>query len=439
LRRTGARCDTEAVDPTKAHTVHVVKQGTVIGPDGLRRAIRDSPVRIGRDRGCELVVDDPAVSAVHCDVFPDTEGVALRDLGSKNGTFVHGTRIRHAWLTNACSITIGGSSIRFEPEGREATELQAVDRFGPLHGSSTAMRRVYRLIKEVASTEVAVRITGESGTGKDVVARTIHDASRRARGPFVVVDCGSIPASLIEGHLFGHERGAYTHAVDRTDGALRAAHGGTLFLDEIGELPLDLQPKLLRALSDRQVQRVGGKKYDEIDIRLLSATHRDVERMTNAGEFRLDLFFRLGAIKLELPPLRERREDIPLIVKAYCDKIGAAERAGAVVALLGREIAQRHWSGNVRELVAITDAVAQLSPDAEALIDVLGRQAGHAAAPIGAFAQAKTAVMDAFEHEYFERLAHDCQGNITEMMRRSGVQRHRIREHLRRLGLYTHG
>jgi len=274
---------------TRARVLHwFVRGGTARTPDGKSVTIDVDPLVVGRDAGAQIRLDDPEVSAIHCELRAVNEGVLVRDLGSTNGTFApSGLRIRECVLTTATEITVGASKIAIEPRtDKQRVDVGYADRFGDLVGQSPKMRRVFGVLEKVAKTPLSILILGETGTGKEVVAKSVHNAGDRKDGPFVVVDCGSIPATLAESILFGHEKGAFTGATERKKGALAEAHGGTLFLDELGELPLDLQPKLLRVLAERQVKRVGGSAVEPIDVRVLAATRRDLGAEMNAGRFR---------------------------------------------------------------------------------------------------------------------------------------------------------
>jgi hypothetical protein len=246
-------------DATRASALQWFVRGgtlTIAGRPPVR--VNVEPILVGRDPSCPLALDDREVSALHCELRAEGPGVLLRDLGSKNGTFVGGLRVREAHLTEACALQVGGARLSFEPQGgRERVDVGFEEGFGRLVGSAPRMRHLFRLLREVAPTELSVLVTGETGTGKELVAQALHEESARAAGPFVVVDCGSIPGPLAESLLFGHEKGAFTGATERKGGAFHDAHRGTIFLDELGELPLELQPKLLRALAERKVKRVG--------------------------------------------------------------------------------------------------------------------------------------------------------------------------------------
>ncbi|MEA2751681.1 MAG: hypothetical protein QOI41_5824, partial [Myxococcales bacterium] len=273
---------------TRARVLHwFVRGGVARTPDGKEIAIDVDPLVIGRDEGAQIRLADPEVSALHCELRAVNEGVLVKDLGSTNGTFVGSVRIREGVITTASDVLVGSTRITIEPTtGKQRVDVGFADRFGDLVGSSPKMRRVFGVLEKVANTALSILILGETGTGKEVVAKSVHDASDRKGGPFVVLDCGSIPASLAESILFGHEKGVFTGATERKKGALAEAHGGTLFLDELGELPLELQPKLLRVLAERQVKRVGGNTLEPIDVRVLAATRRDLGVEMNAGRFR---------------------------------------------------------------------------------------------------------------------------------------------------------
>jgi DNA-binding NtrC family response regulator len=308
---------------------------------------------IGSQSGNDLCVPDPTVSRYHCELRLSNQRVAVEDLGSKNGTFVDGVQVKQAFLRASSVLRLGSTTIRFEL-GEEVNRLPVSQRasFGRLIGQSAAMRSVFGVLERAAPTESTLLLEGETGTGKTEAAESIHRASPRAGRPFVVVDCAAIPDNLLESELFGHERGAFTGAVARRQGAFEEADGGTLFLDEIGELPALLQPKLLRVLETRAIRRVGGTGTQKVDVRIIAATNRDLRAEVNAGRFRADLYFRLAVVRVALPPLRARTEDLPLIAEAMLRRLGAD---ATDLKLLARpDFHQRllgsAWPGNVREL-----------------------------------------------------------------------------------------
>src|SRR5580704_5551927 len=408
---------------TRTRAIHwFVRGGEAKGPDGKPVHIDVDPVIVGRDEGAQIVLADPEVSAFHCELRATNEGVLVKDLGSTNGTFIGGLRVHEVVFTSPVDLTLGQSKVHVEPSKSHRVDVGFADRFGPLVGTSPKMRRVFSVLDRVANTALSVLILGETGTGKELVAKAIHEASDRKTGPFVVVDCGSIPPTLAESILFGHQRGSFTGANERRKGALAEADGGTLFFDELGELPIELQPKLLRALAERQVKRVGASQFEAIDVRVLAATRRDLGAEMNAGRFRSDLFFRIAQVRIELPALRERLSDIPLLVEDVCQRVGKPQHVSMVLAWIEQRMASHDWPGNVRELVNVASVAATLADEPGAIDDVLtlarneGSSGGGATtAGDGGFGDAKRAAISAFEREYFTGLAKRCKGNVSEM------------------------
>jgi len=325
------------------------------GPaDELGRAYRGAArsVLIGSHASADLTLGDPFVSRVHARVDVEDIGFILRDLGSTNGTRIMGTRIREALLDDGAVIELGSTRVRFSLlQERFRIELSSEDVFEGLVGRSVPMRELFALLGRVAPSESTILIEGETGTGKELVARAIHQRSRRAGKPFVVFDCGAVPGGLIESALFGHEKGAYTGADRSMPGVFERADGGTVFLDELGELAPELQPKLLRVLEQGEVRRVGATETTAVDVRVVAATHRDLERMVAEGRFREDLFYRLAVIRLRVPPLRERRDDIPLLAAHFARAMDAGETlTPSVLETMFADFRDRDLPGNVREL-----------------------------------------------------------------------------------------
>ncbi len=343
------------------------------GPDTGKEVISDKErLRVGAHSSNDLVlVEDRTASRHHFEIQYTERGYLVIDLNSTNGTWLDGRRIERAYLSQGSQVRAGQTTLSFAPIDEEVTVEP--DRDGELCGmigQSVKMRQIFGLIKKIAPMDVSVIIQGETGTGKELVARAIHELSARKRGPMVVLDCGAIPPNLIESELFGHEKGAFTGAVASRPGAFERANGGTIFLDELGELRTDLQPKLLRVLENREVRRVGGNEVQEIDVRVIAATNRDLVKEISTGNFREDLYFRLSVINIQLPPLRQRREDIPHIIRK---ELGEAE----IVARHGKKIVsapamsvlmQYSWPGNIRELMNVISHVLTFS-DGE-LIDL---------------------------------------------------------------------
>ncbi|UJR78267.1 sigma-54 interaction domain-containing protein [Sandaracinus amylolyticus] len=332
---------------------HRQKVVVVAGPDrGLEAEITGNSLAIGTAPTNDLVLADDTVSRRHCMISVQRDRYVVRDLESTNGTIVDGTPVLEAFLAPGARIRLGDTEILFQPKKKwERIEQQSGDRFGQLWGRSEAMKPVFALLAKLAPTDLSCILVGETGTGKELAARAIHDASRRAAKPFVVVDCGAISDNLIESELFGHERGAFTGADRQRIGAFEAAHGGTVFLDEIGELPIDLQPKLLRVLERREIKRLGSTRLLEVDVRVVAATHRDLPGMVRQGQFREDLYYRLAEVVVSLPALRERRGDVGLLAQRILDEY--AEPGARPPQLDGsaiEELERRNWPGNVREL-----------------------------------------------------------------------------------------
>jgi transcriptional regulator with AAA-type ATPase domain len=320
-------------------------------PDGsTRRFVSETDrVSLGTHASNDHVVERDTVSRFDCELVIDERGIRVRDLSSKNGTFVDGVRIESAWLGPRHTLRLGEQSVAFElEEARASVALFTGESFGQMLGRSTAMRRAFAMLERCAAADITVLIEGESGTGKEGAAEAIHTESARKNGPFVVVDCSAIPPNLLESELFGHEKGAFTGADRAHKGAFEEAHGGTVFLDETGEVPIELQPKLLRVLERRQVRRLGSQRVLEVDVRFVAATKREV----NEGRFRQDLYFRLAVARVELPPLRERIEDLPTLTSSFLDQLHAspAQRARLLDPSFQERLARHPWPGNVREL-----------------------------------------------------------------------------------------
>lgn len=422
----------------RRQTYRYLTGGTLRHPDGRSVVIGAQPVTVGRAPSADLLIDDPAVSALHCELRGTAKGVVLRDLDSTNGTMVGDVAVGEALLTGRCAIRVGATELELQPADGPARMEDAplAPSFGPLIGGSALMRQLYQTLASVAPTELSVLITGETGTGKELVAQAIHQASRRSAGPFVVVDAGALPSGLAESLLFGHEKGAFTGAAARSAGAFLQANGGTLFIDELGELPEVTQPKLLRAIAERAVKRVGGSKYEPLDVRVVAATRRDLRRAINGGSFRDDLYFRVAQVRIELPPLRDRVDDIAPLVADVCRRLGRPDAAAQVTAYVQQRFKRYDWPGNVRELVSVASALAALMDSGVEGIDEMlpvehSRLRAEEAAPTSHFAQAKRE----FEAGYFGRLFAEAAGNISEIARRSGLARHQVRAYLKKHGL----
>jgi transcriptional regulator with PAS, ATPase and Fis domain len=340
------------------------------GAAGRPVVIGSEPLILGSSEDCNVRIEDPHVSRRHAEIQRGAGGVVLRDLGSRNGTLVGRIAVKEVVLSSGAEIRLGTTTLRFEMGGeagrlghlvndpvREQELAEAPSQFGAAIGASTPLRRVFALLARLAPTELTITLIGETGTGKDVLARAVHEASARARQPFVVFDCGAVAPNLIESELFGHVKGAFTGAVAERQGAFERAQGGTLFLDEIGELSLELQPKLLRVLEQRRLRRVGGGEDRPVDVRIVAATNRDLEAQVRNAAFRQDLYFRLSTAVLHVPPLRERAVDLPALVAHFVAELG---RPLSVTPETMQVLAGYEWPGNVRELKNVVTAAAAL-------------------------------------------------------------------------------
>ena len=318
---------------------------------GRTLTIEGRALSIGKDRTCDLRIADASVSRRHAAITPSPQGFLIEDLGSTNGTEVNDLVVKAALLTPGCTIRLGDVRLKFESASRELPVAeQAADRLEALVGSAPPMQRLYALIRQIAPTEATVVLHGETGTGKEVAARALHALSPRHARPFVVVDCTNLDRELITTELFGHRKGAFTGAVQAHRGAFERADGGTLFLDEIGELPAELQARLLGVLQRREVMPVGGDEPRPVDVRVLAATHRDLEAMSLSGAFREDLYFRLAVFTLEVPALRDRRADLPALAAHLLVTLAQGRPVPALSPAALASLAAHPWRGNVREL-----------------------------------------------------------------------------------------
>jgi transcriptional regulator with GAF, ATPase, and Fis domain len=405
---------------------------------GPHRCVVTGRTTLGAAPGAQVRIIDREVSRLHAELEPTDRGTWVRDLGSRNGTFVENLQVAAALLPDGARIRVGRTDVVLRyPAEASPVELWPKESFGGLIGASTPMRELFAQMSRVAQSDAPVLILGETGTGKELVARAIHDASARAGGPFVIVDCAALASSLIEGELFGHTRGAFTGAVAARAGSFEAANGGTIFLDEIGELPLELQPKLLRVLESRAVKRLGESEHRPIDVRLVAATHRDLRRMVNAGAFREDLYFRIAVLPLALPPLRARKDDVALLFRHFLAGRQTAEPVSE------QEIAEMPWLGNVRELrnfveracaIGAKDALRSSQPAIEAAGPAASDEAS-AVAFNQPFKEFRERWIDHGEREYLRRLLEHHGRNVPAAAEAAGLDRTYVYRLIRKHGL----
>jgi transcriptional regulator with GAF, ATPase, and Fis domain len=414
----------------------------IAGPDKGRECLSSgAELAVGSAASNDLVLTDPTVSRHHFVLAVGPDSVILRDLDSTNGTALAGYRVGTAHLKPGAQVVIGLTTLRLDDVAEELREpLSEQDRFGRALGKSIAMRRLFAMLPRIAAADATVLIEGETGTGKGVLAEAIHSASPRSAGPFVVVDCASIPPSLIEAELFGHTRGAFTGAATARAGAFEAATGGTVFLDEIGELPLDMQPKLLRALEERIVKRVGSVDPVRLDVRVIAATNRNLRQAVNRGAFRADLYFRLNIVRIEVPPLRDRRDDIALLAASFYEQFVGQPGAIAPAELIDH-LCRLDWPGNVRELRnAVERAVLMQDPalwqditsgldDARAApADNSGAATGYQLDEALSFRAAKERVMSHWERWFVGELMQRHGGSVSRAARAARMDRTHLRE-----------
>jgi two-component system, NtrC family, response regulator HydG len=383
---------------------------------------------LGSGPACEILLHDREVSRRHAALESAGRRLRIIDLGSTNGTFVDGVAIVEAFLRGGEIVRLGSTALQLECGPAAAhPPLPARTSFGHLVGASTEMRRLYPLCERLAQSSVTVVIEGETGTGKEVLAESLHEEGPRASGPFVVFDCTAVPATLLESELFGHERGAFTGAVSARKGVFEQAHGGTLLIDEIGDLELALQPKLLRAIERSEIRRVGGDRPVRVDVRLLAATRRDLDREVQAGRFRDDLFHRLAVTRIELPPLRHRAGDVPVLAKHFWRALGGKPEELPGDLLLRWE--DDPWRGNVRELrntvarrLALGELAqatpaphhdAALADDADFLEGIL-----RLGLPL---VEARQMIIEEFERRYIERTLERHGGSVAKAATAAGV------------------
>jgi len=438
--------DTEANPASSARSSVPVPRITVVSGAGVGRAFAMTGVSatIGRHPTNDLVIPDPRVSGVHVELQRSVSGVYVRDAGSTNGTWLGAHRVTEIELAVGGEIRVGDATLRLDRDAEAApAKVSARTSFGELVGASVVMRELFATLERIAPKELSVLVQGETGTGKEEVARALHAASPRAANPFVVIDATSLPEALAESLLFGHERGAFTGATERRIGYFEAADTGTVFLDEVGELPAALQGKFLRVLERREVTRVGGSAPIKIDVRLLTATHRDLRNEIDAGRFREDLYYRLAQVRVHVPPLRDRTDDLPLLAQKLLSEVSTSIMIDADAAA---HLAAQPWPGNVRELRNVLFRAGALSRDG--IIrrsDVAGEGGGFRGTPeersvldvSGTFPAAKDSAIERFESAYLAALMRRCAGNLSRASREAHLTRHHLRSLLKKRGLYA--
>jgi two-component system, NtrC family, response regulator GlrR len=373
---------------------------------------------VGSSGHNDVVLGDSTVSRYHCELRATPAGVMVTDLDSRNGTLVEGVWVKEARLKHGDVVCLGRTRLQFEQlADHEQLELSPRPSFGPLVGSSTVMRNVFANLERAARSDATVLLEGETGTGKGAIAEALHAASARRDAPFVVVDCGALTPTLLESELFGHERGAFTGAEARRIGAFEEAAGGTVFLDEIGELPAEMQPKILRVLENRTVRRLGQNVHRPVDVRVIAATHRDLRGLVNEGRFRADLYYRIAVVRIRVPALRERLADLGELAAELLRGLGAdvTQLARLTRPDVIRRLEVSAWPGNVRELrnyleraMVLEQAPVEEPPEAGGTVPL---------------ADARRRAVDAFERGYLVDLLRRHDGKVAAAARAAGVAR----------------
>ncbi len=429
-KKRGAVANEAPPGPPREFEVTVVS-----GPDVGKTVVGRDKVLVGKGGEATFQLKDEEVSRVHLELESLPEGIRVRDRASTNGTFLSGARIQQMTVFEEAVLSLGSTVLRVATVVPGAPRV-ARSSFGKVIGRSAPMLALYEKLEKAAPTESTVVLLGETGTGKEVIAEGIHAASSRKGKPFVIVDCGNMAPNLIESELFGHTKGAFSGAVNERKGAFLEADGGTIFLDEIGELPVDLQPRLLRVLESGTVKRLGEDKPRKVDVRIIAATHRDIEAEVKKGAFRQDLWFRLAVVLARVPPLRDRKDDIPLLVRHFVAQLGRGDFE--LPAALREQLQQWSWPGNVRELRNVIER-ALAGGDVE-----VGSSTGAAPAQLGTlpedlsalpYKDAKERLVEAFTAQYITTLLDRCGNNISEVARTAGIARAYVHRLVNKYGL----
>jgi transcriptional regulator with GAF, ATPase, and Fis domain len=419
------------------------------GPDaGATFPLESGTILVGTHENNDIVLKDDTVSRYHLEIQVRASGLHIQDQSTTNGTFFGEADVGSMKISSVTRLRLGKNthvelvpveaSVELGPYGKE--------RFGKVVGTSPAMQELFAMLSRVAPTDATLLLEGETGTGKELVAEAVHAHSLRSSGPMVVVDCGSIPATLIASELFGHLKGAFTGAAVDKPGLIKSADGGTLFLDEIGELSLELQPQLLRVLEKREIRHVGDTRPQAVDIRVIAATHRNLLEMVKEGSFREDLYYRLAVVRAILPPLRDRGQDIALLANQFADEFTSSYNLSPS---LIEALSSHPWDGNVRELRNVVERALSLR-DASGSADparILGqplRSSSESDTPPGGssadvlglpFKEAKGQLVEDFERDYLEQLLNKHKGNISQAASEAGIDRNYIHRLVKKYGI----
>ncbi len=449
---------TSAIATPRHRKIHLrrVRLTCTSGPESGRSwTLEQDVISLGAHSSSDVILTDTTVSRRHAQIDRTKDGILLKDIGSTNGTFVGPVRVKEVFLAPETRFKVGRTELLFTTEDEVFdVEPSREQRFEGLVGASVAMREVFSILERVAPTTLTVLITGETGTGKELASRAVHLRSPRTAKPLVVFDCGAAPENLIESELFGHKRGAFTGAVDARPGVFEQADGGTIFLDEIGELPLELQPKLLRVLEQREVRRVGDTRTKRIDVRVVAATNRDLREEVAAGRFREDLYYRLAVVEVALPPMRDRKGDLTLLMDHLLKRAAHNPGVRTASAEVLETFSSYHWPGNVRELNNVIERALPFCDTDQITMDALPaalRAAkGRAKVPAAPrpsdysdtapsadvpFKDAKDQLIEAFERQYLVDLLERHEGNVSKAARTARMDRKTITRLMKKHGI----
>jgi DNA-binding NtrC family response regulator len=426
----------ELTVPWKTHVLRLRTGRIEVVGESVSVQVDMERLHIGRSQNCALVLNDPTVSKVHAEVQATQRGVRVADLDSLNGTFVGKIALGEVYLNELCDFQCGAKRLRFVPEAVHEVRIEAPVRFGGLIGTTPEMIALFEKVGRYALTSMPILIQGETGTGKERVARAIHEASPRRDKPYVPINCAALAENLLEPELFGHVRGAFTGADRARDGVFVEANGGTLLFDEVGEMSAAMQAKLLRVLETQEVRPVGSGRSRKVDVRMLFATHVDLCRAINDGRFRDDLYYRMAQVTVEIPPLNKRLSDLPILIADILTQLGRPHMIVDEAAM--NAVLARSWPGNVRQLRSVIEA-AVVESDGDRL-EVERALAGTSTRvaverPSGLYDDAK----QDFDRRYYAALYTRCAGNITQMAKVSGRQRGTVKTALAALGLGGNG
>jgi DNA-binding NtrC family response regulator len=421
-------------------TIERLELVIVSGPDkGLRREL-EGPVIIGNDPACDCVLKDDTVSSRHCEVSVDGKTVIVRDLSSTNGVFVGDVRMKEGCIALGSKVRLGRTVLVVKSKGKADIEVLETDHFGRLFGRGRAMQAAFARLRQCAASDAPLLIEGETGTGKDIAAEAVHEASARAEEPCVVFDCAAVAPSILEGELFGFEKGAFTGATTTRAGLAERADGGTLIIDELGELPLDVQPKLLRLIERQEVRRLGSDTPRRVNLRFIACTHRHLPTEVKAGRFREDLYYRISALTVRLPSLREHLEDVPALIDELLRRSNATVRFDDLSEGERSMLLSHRWPGNVRELRNVIDRliVFRGAPQ-ESLLSNPSLDSAPPASDVSISSQplavAREAAHEQFERSYLQDVLRRAQGSISEAARFAGVSRQFVQKLMRKHGM----